>query len=499
MSVPDTARLDAVELAGLVRRREVTARELTDAALARLDRVDPALHAVVARLDDQARAQADRVPTTGPLAGVPFVLKDLLSSATGTPLTSGSRLRRGNVCDHDSELVRRYREAGLVFLARSASPELGLQPVTEPEAYGPVGTPWDPARAAGGSSGGSSALVAAGVVPIANGGDGGGSLRVPASCCGVFGLKPTRARTPAGPDVGEHWHGLAQEHVLSRSVRDSAAALDATCAPEDGAPYAAPPRERPYLDEVGREPGRLRVAWTATPFLPSKVQPEAIAAVQDAARLCASLGHDVVEAAPVIDPAAFARALITVIASETASSVVLHERAIGRRRRPGELEVTTELVAMYGRAVTGEELCTALHELRMLGRLMATFHRTYDVLLTPAVAAPPPLHHALRSTGAQALAERVLARSRARAVLRLPGVLDTLAASVYDFIPWTPLANVTGAPSMSVPLYWTPAGLPLGAMFTARFGDEATLFRLAAQLEAARPWKDRRPRVHAFA
>jgi len=497
MPIRDYASHDAVSLAELVRKKEVTPLELVEEALTRIGRVDPQLHAVVGRLDEHARAQA-RAGVSGSFAGVPFVLKDLLSQAAGTPMTHGSKFMKDHVCDHDTELVKRYRAAGLVFVARSASPELGLTPVTEPEVYGPTSTPWDAARASGGSSGGSAALVAAGAVPMANGGDGGGSIRVPASCCGAFGMKPSRGRIPTGPDAGEVWHGLAQEHAITRTVRDSAALLDTTCAPEDGAPYAAPARERPYAEEVGRPPGKLRIAWTATPFLPSKVQPEAVAAVMDAAKLCESLGHEVVEAAPTIDAAHFAEVFITLVAGETAAEITTLERLRGRKHRTGELEHTTELVGMNGRAISAEAFCLAVRDMRALGRTMAAFHRRHDLLLTPATASTPPLHHALRSTGVQAIAERAIARSKVDSILKLPGILGAMAANIFDFIPWTPLANATGAPSMSVPLYWSADALPIGAMFTARYGDEATLFRLAAQLEAARPWLTRRPPIHAF-
>jgi amidase len=498
MPMSDYASHDGLGLAELVRRGQVTPLELCEEALARIARVDPALHAVTARLDEKARAQARAPLPEGPFRGVPFALKDLLADLAGTPLTSGSRFERQRVCQHDSELVRRYRAAGLVFVARTASPELGLTPVTEPELYGPTGTPWAPGRAAGGSSGGSAALVGAGALPMAHGGDGGGSLRMPASCCGVFGFKPTRARTPSGPDVGEHWHGLAIEHAITRSVRDSAALLDATCAPEDGAPYVAPPPARPFLDEVGAPPGRLRIAWTATPFLPSTVHGDAVAAVEDAARLCTELGHEVAPVAPPIDAGRFARGLLAVIAGETAAEVLEMERRQGRRHRRGEIEAGTELVAMYGRALSALDLCTGLAELRALGRVMAEFHRRWDVLLTPTLAFAPPLHGALRSRGVQEMAERAMAASGVSALMRLPGLAETMAARVFDFMPWTPLANATGAPSMSVPLWWNREDLPVGVMFTGRFGDDATLFRLAAQLEQARPWAGRRPVVHAF-
>jgi amidase len=497
MGFRDYGAYDGLGLAELVARGEVSAQDLADEALGRIARVEPALGAVTVRLEAVARSEA-AAPPAGPFRGVPFALKDLIAEKRGVPMTSGSRFMAGHVGDHDTELVRRYYAAGLVIVARTKSPELGLTPYTEPAQSGPTGTPWAPERSAGGSSGGAAALVAAGALPMAHGGDGGGSIRIPASCCGVFGLKPSRGRTPTGPDVGEHWLGLAVEHALTRSVRDSAALLDATSAPDPGAPYPAPPPPGPFLAEASRAPGRLTIAVTTDPFLPATVDRDVVSATEDAARLCRDLGHAVEPAAPALDKDDFTRAFITVVAAETAAEVAELERRAGRRARPGELEPATQLVAMTGRSLSAASLSAAVRELRRVGRLMGDFHTRYDLLLTPTLSRPPPLHGTIGSQGLLALVERALARLGVDRIMRLPGLIEALAREAFGFIPWTPLANVTGAPAMSVPLWWNAQDLPVGVMFSARTGDEATLLRLAAQLEAARPWAKRRPKVHAF-
>ncbi len=287
-------------------------------------------------MEEDARAAA-LAPPTGPFAGVPFLAKDLLSQYAGHPTTAASRLLAGLKADHDTELVRRVKAAGLVVFGKTNLPEWGLVPTTESELYGPCRNPWDTGRTPGGSSGGSAAAVAARIVPMAGGGDGGGSIRIPASCCGLFGLKPTRGRTPTGPDYGLLWRGAVVEHVLTRSVRDSAAMLDATHGPDAGAPFEIPPPARPYLTEVEQPPGRLRIAWTAHPLLPAEVHPDCVAAVQDAAQLLAGLGHDVEEATPELDGEAFARAFLTMVAAELGADLDEYERTTGRKARRGSV------------------------------------------------------------------------------------------------------------------------------------------------------------------
>jgi amidase len=479
---------DALGLAALVRAGEVTARELVEVALRRIDRVNPAINAVVHRMDDEARRVADSPALDGPFAGVPFLLKDLLSHYAGAPTTSGSRLLDGFVPDHDSEMVRRWRSAGLIVVGKTNSPEFGITPFTEPARYGPTLNPWDLSRTAGGSSGGSAAAVAAGIVPMAGGGDGGGSIRIPASCCGLFGFKPSRGRTPTGPDEGELWQGAAIEHVLTWSVRDSAAALDATRGPDPGAPYGIAPPERPYLDEVARDPGALRVAFTSAPLLGHAVDPECARAVDDAARLLESLGHHVEEAAPPADREPFNRAFLTMVCGELRADLDDAERATGRRASPATVEPATWALAMLGRAMSAEQFAVASRTLQRAARRVGQWFERYDVLLTPTLATPPVPTGALQPTRAEMVAIRAFGALHAGGLLRRAGMLEQAAEKVFDFIPYTPLFNVTGQPAMSVPLARSADGLPIGVQCVARFGDEATLFRLAGQLERASPW-----------
>lgn len=493
LSDADYLRHDATGLAELVRRGEVTPLELVDTALARIERLNPALNAVIHRMDTAARRAAQEPLREGPFRGVPFLLKDLLAMVQGEPFQCGSAFLRGFVAPHDSELVRRYRRTGVVLLGKTNTPEFGLTPVTEPAAFGPTRNPWDLTLTSGGSSGGSAAAVACGMVPMAGGGDGGGSIRIPASCCGVFGLKPTRARVPMGPDFGEIWQGAVVEHVLTRSVRDSAAMLDATAGPDPGAPYVAPARERPFVEELAREPGSLRIGFTAKPWLGSTVHPDCVAALQDAARLLESLGHAVEEASPELDGPAFARAFLTMICAELGGDLREAERAVGRRVQPRDLEPATWALGLLGRTMPAADFTAAIRLLQRTGRSVAPFFARYDVLLTPTVSAPPVRTGALQPTPRERRLLRLLGGMRSGTLLRWAGVLEQTAAKVFEWIPWTPVINATGQPAMSLPLYWNADGLPIGVHLIARFGDEATLFRLAAQLERARPWFDRLP------
>jgi amidase len=481
---------DGLALAERVRAHDVTPSELLDLALERLALVNPRLNAVVHLMEEDARAAAAAQPT-GPFAGVPFLAKDLLSQYEGHPTTGGSRLLTTLLADHDSELVRRVRAAGLVVFGKTNVPELGLVPVTEPELFGPCHNPWALDRTPGGSSGGSAAAVAAGIVPMAGGGDGGGSIRIPASCCGLFGLKPTRGRTPTGPDQGLLWRGAVVEHVLTRSVRDSAAMLDATHGPDAGAPFEIPPPSGPWLREVEREPGRLRIAWTARPALPAEVDPECAAAVEDAARLLAELGHDVEEAAPEVDGPELARAFLTMVSAELGADFEEYERLSGRRARRGEVEAATRALALLSRAFSAREYAVALRALDRVGRRLGPFFERYDLLLTPTLACPPPRIGALGPSPGERKILALLGLFGSGHLVKAAGLLDEAAGDAFAFIPWTPVSNVTGQPAMSVPLWWNEEGLPVGAHLVGRFGAEDVLFRVAGQLERARPWGGR--------
>ncbi|MDD5564544.1 MAG: amidase [Thermoanaerobaculaceae bacterium] len=489
--LPEYESYDGLGLADLVRRREVRASEVIEAAITRIEARNPAINAVIHTMFEQARRTVSGALPGGPFLGVPFLLKDLLAACAGEPLTSSCRLLAGYVPDHDSELVARHRRAGLVILGKTNTPEFGILGVTEPLLHGPTRNPWQLEHTPGGSSGGAAAAVAAGMVPIAHGGDGGGSIRIPASCCGVFGLKPSRGRNPLGPDVGESWCGMVQDHALTRSVRDSAALLDATCGPDLGAPYVAPPPQRPFLAEVGADPGRCRIAFTARSLFGERTHPDCRAAVEDAAHLCEALGHTVSEAAPDFEKGALRRAYLAVVAVNTARAIDMAGELAGRRPTRASFERETWFLGVIGRHVPANEYQAALDHLNVVRRSVAAFFAHHDILLTPTLAHPPLRIGALAPSAGQRVAMRVLGTIPSRKVLAR--ALDEMAAEGFEATANTMLFNQTGQPAMSAPLWWNAEGLPIGTQFAARYGEEDLLFRLAAQLEQARPWFDRRP------
>lgn len=484
---------DALALADLVRRKELAPRELVDAAIARIEEVNPRLNAVVHTMFEQARRDADRGVGTGPFAGVPFLIKDLLTSYEGEPLTSGSDLYKGWNAPRDSELMRRYRAAGVIVLGKTNTPEFGLAPYTEPRSAGIARNPWNLALTTGGSSGGSAAAVASGMVPMAGGGDGGGSLRIPASCCGVFALKPTRGRVPTGPEYGEIWAGAVSEGVISRSVRDSAAMLDAIEGGDVGAPYVIPAPARPYLEEVTAPPGRLRVAFSDAPGLGHEIHPDCRAAVRDAAALLESLGHHVEERSLPIEREPFNAAFLTVICGETAADIDDAAARIGRRPTRADVETATWGLAMLGGSVSAGEYASAVRHLQRAARPIGAFFEEIDIFLTPTLGMPPVPHGALQPRPAELATMRLFGALRAGALMRRLGAITQAAGTIFDFTPYPPIFNITGQPAMSVPLMWNAGGLPIGVHIAAAFGDEATLFRVAGQLEEARGWRAKRP------
>jgi amidase len=473
----ELAFMDATAQAALARDGQVTTAELVEAAIERAERVNPALNAIVRPMYDEARRDLAAV-SRGPFAGVPFLLKDLLAAYAGVPMTSGSPFLSDFVPPFDSELVTRLKRAGLVCIGKTNTPEFGILPTTEPRLFGPARNPWDPGRTTGGSSGGSAAAVAAGVVPMAHANDGGGSIRIPAACCGVFGLKPTRARNSLGPMVGDIMSGLVVEHAVTRSVRDSAALLDATAGAAPGDPYWAPPPARPFLEEVGADPGRLRVAFTTKALTGTPVHQDSVEAALDAARLCEELGHDVVEASPEINPDMLIQTFLAVWVAGTAWTIDAIGRATGRSPSPDYFEPLTWAVYGTGRQELASNYLLSVQYLQAVSRDVARFFMEYDVWLTPALAEPPVPLGTFESAEGDPLG----------------GLMRAVT-----FTPFTALFNATGQPAMSVPLSWNAEGLPIGVQFAGRFGDEATLFRLAAQLEAARPWAHRRPNVEGGA
>ncbi len=494
---------DALGLADLIRKGEVTSLELVSTCIERIEQLNPKINAIVHPMYDMARSRAKTVVRDdpgAPFAGVPFLLKDLLQTVPGVPTHSGSRFWQGYTVDREGTLFRRFQEAGLVTVAKTNTPELGLMPVSEPELFGATRNPWDLERTAGGSSGGSAAAVAAGIVPMASGGDGGGSIRIPSACCGLFGMKPTRGRTPAGPTASEHWNGFALEHVISRSVRDSAAMLDATHGPEPFAPYHAPHFDGSWLDELANPPkgGRpLRIAFHVEPAFHASVHADCDAAVRDVAKLLESLGHEVSEVRPGHDVDRISMAFFTVIGGNTAAGFVQAERQRGRKPGPKDFEAGTQLAALLGKIFTAGDFALAIMDLQDESRRLQELYADYDVVLSPTLAQPPVLVGSMVKQGFEGALERFVAKRGITTALRLPGVIEKAAKEIFAFSPFCPVQNFTGQPSMNVPLHWNGAGLPIGTMFTGRFGDEQTLFQLARQLEQARPWAQRRAPVFA--
>jgi amidase len=478
----DLTWMDAIGQAELVAKKAASPRELCEAAIARIEKLNPALNAVVTPLFEKARAQAASDLPNGPFRGVPFLLKDLICATAGDPLCNGNRLMKalGMTSPIDTNLAARYRAAGLVFLGKTATPEFGLTATSEALAYGPTKNPWDVTRSPGGSSGGSAAAVASGMVPAAHANDGGGSIRIPASACGIVGLKTSRGRISLGPLAGEGWNGLAGEHVVSRTVRDSAALLDATEGYMPGDPYAAPRPERPFLSEVTRAPGKLRIgfmerspSWSGPPL-----HADCVAAVRDAAKLLESLGHSLETRHPAaVDDPVVARTLYHIILAQTHGLLSVIEAQIGRPVTKDEVELWTWTLREEGRRISMLDFLSAIEWRNVLSRSFGEFYSSgFDLLLTPTLGSPPLPLGALT-----------------------PSADHPLAAwdKLLGFIPFTPVQNITGEPAISLPLYWNAAGLPIGVQLVAPWGREDLLIRVAGQLEQARPWRDRRPPVHA--
>jgi len=492
----DYIHYDGLGLAELIAKGEVTPREVLEAAILRAEKLNPELNAIVTPLYDYAQARVNQ-PLSGPFAGVPFLLKDAHHALRGTPMSNGSRLHKGEISTFDAEIVRRFLAAGVVVFGKTNTPEYKLSAHTICEAWGATRNPWDVTRSAGGSSGGSAAAVAGSIVPLASATDEGGSIRLPASACGVFGLKPTRGRNPIGPDFGWECAGQSTSHVVSRTVRDSAAMLDATAGSEPGSPFAAPPPDE-FLAATTQDPGQLRVGIsTAGDAFGLRMDSDCVEAISVAGRLLQGLGHQVDEVSLPYDEWEVFRTWIILAAADTAAVVAKLEAKYGPRKVRDSLEEVVRLLATMGRVMPAEVSATAYHERRALGVALGTFFESYDVLAIPVSGRiPTPLEEAGPSRAESALLElfaspvgaRLLRFDRAREAV-ISGQLERLAEQVMQR---TMVANLTGIPAMSVPLHRTANDLPVGVQFLGRFGDEATLFRLAAQLERAKPWRVRR-------
>jgi len=498
MNLDEYQQHDALSLADLVARRQVSPRELLDVAMARADEVNPALNAVVRRQDNTARAVADG-ELSGPFAGVPFLVKDLLQEMVGVPCSYGSRALSRMPAPQDSDVVKRWRQAGLVIFGQTNTPEFGSKNVTEPDQWGPARNPWDVRCTPGGSSGGSAAAVAAGIVPVAGANDAGGSIRIPAGACGLFGLKPGRGRISMGPQLSEGLFGAASQGVVSRSVRDSAAMLDLLQGPEGHAPYWSPPSSQlpdgSYLNALKRAPRPLRIGFSTASPLGTPVDPQAIAAVEDAAHLLTSLGHHVEPAEPDIDGPALAKdflqswfclqaTMITEVRQLTQASMA-------------DFEVDTRIMAALGRSMSGPDLVSCQMRWHTHTQRLAEFHQRHDLWLTPTLSGPALRIGQNTTPPALQWAARLLLSLGLAGMLRHTSLIDDMVTQTLAWTPHTPVANLTGRPAMSVPLYWTPQGMPLGVQLVGPLNSEVWMLQLAAQLEEARPWFHRRPPLRA--
>jgi len=465
---------DGLGLAGLVTTKQVTPGELVEAAIARVEKHNPALNAVVYSGFDDARVRAKGALPDGPFRGVPFLIKDLAMPVAGWPRTSGSRFARGVVDTEDGGLTARYRDAGVIPIGKTNTPEYGITGTTESAHLGPCRNPWNPGHIAGGSSGGSASAVAAGIVPMGHASDGLGSIRIPAACCGLVGMKVTRDRNPNLPDGYDYTYGLVVDHVVTRTVRDSAAMLDATGYPEPFSPYAAPPKSGLYLDDVSKSPGKLRIAWSSETANGRPIDPEIQAALERTADLLRRLGHDVFERGLGIDYRALYAARGPAGAANFAAGMARLIDEIGREPEPDELEPLTWASLKSGRKVSGADALRSLQDMRMLNRATLAAFADIDVYLSPVLGTPVPEIGHIDPVN---LEPREVNKRQGRA------------------FPFTPPFNFSGQPSLSLPLEMDAKGLPIGMMFTAKYADEATLFRLAGQLEKEAPWNDRRPQV----
>lgn len=481
---------DAIALGELIRSGEISPLELLEATIQSVEKVNSQLNAVIHKMYEQARRVAERltlhreeVPqAASPFRGVPFLLKDLLAECKGAPFNEGSRAIKGYVSKIDSELVKRLKAGGLNVFGKTNASEFGILPSSETAAHGSTANPWNPRLTAGGSSGGSAAAVASGMVPMAHGNDGGGSIRIPASCCGLFGLKPTRGRNPLGPLFGDMAGGIAHEHAVTRTVRDSAALLDVTSGPDLGDPYCAPPKKQPFLAEVRRDVGRLKIGFLTR--IPegwneeTGLHPDCENAVKDAAHLCETLGHVVVE----VDSGRFCHPNLPerfgcIFTCFVGHAVAYWQRELGRAIGQHELEPVTWEIYQESLNTTGSEYLSAVEDIQRLSRKIAHWYHEgdYDMLLSPTMRIPPTKLGAFEATADDP---------------------DRWIRTALSFVAFTRAQNITGQPAMSVPLFWNEENVPIGVQFAGRFGDEATLFRLAAQLEQARPWCHKKPRIH---
>lgn len=488
------ASFDAIGLAELVSKRETSPQELLETAITHIENLNPQLNAVIHPMYEEARKVACTHLPEGPFKGVPFLLKDLGVPYAGMPYSKGCKALKGYIAKEDNEIMRRIKSAGLITLGKTATPEFGMAGHTETEAFGITRSPWNLEHTPGGSSGGSAAVVAAGIVPMASGGDAGGSIRNPASYCGIFGLKPSRGRVSRAPE-GEVWQGADVVHVLTRSVRDSAAMLDVLSGKAPGDPYITD-QSLNFLSATQKIPRKLKIAFsTQSPFPGKFVHPECVQAVEETISLLDQLGHDLIEARPDYDAIALGKAFLCLYFVTAIHEIQEVSKLLGRKMRPRDVESATWTAHLLGKTYSAYEALKAKEKWYTVGRVMGKFHQKYDLYLTPTMAILPPKIGEQHLSKAEYALMSVVNTFGGGRLLRASGIIDKIADENLGASPFAHLANLTGQPAMSVPMHWSKTGLPVGVQFMAPIGDEYSLFQIAAQLELANPWFHRRPEV----
>ncbi len=487
-------------MAKLVRDGEINATELCEEAIRRAEDLNPKLNAIITPLYDFARESAKRSRPDAPFYGVPFLLKDAHHALKGFAMSSGSKLRKDFIPPNDAEIVTRFKNAGLVILGKTNTPEFKIAYVTEPKAFGATRNPWNLNCSPGGSSGGSAAAVAACIVPLASATDEGGSIRVPASCCGLFGLKPSRGRNPVGPDFDEEWDGMSTSHVITRSVRDSAAMLDAVSGPESGAPYGINTHEKPFFKEINLEPEHLRIGFHTRSAFGRKVHPECKKAVEQTCKLLESLGHHVEETVPKYQEEEAALNWCIIMIANVAALVDKLVQAYGQSKVRRDLELSNYALYSIGQRLKALDFVKAKRRWLQFGTIMAQMLNKYDMMLTPTLGEPPVAVGSQQPSKSDHRSMKLISSWAGRIILSnrklTYSILEELTQNTMKGqMPFTIIANITGQPAMSVPLHWTEDGLPCGVQFIGRFGEEAKLLRLATQLEKAQPWAGRKPQI----
>ncbi len=493
MTFEEYRQYDALGLAELVRKKEVTPLELVELAIQRAEAVNPKLNAIIHKMYDTARKMAQTADPDAPFSGVPFLIKEIGIHIKGEPLRRGSKGFKNYVSSEDAFLVEKFRQGGFAFLGRTNAPEFGVTPYTEPELFGPTRNPWNTDKTPGGSSGGSAAAVSAGITPIATASDGGGSIRIPAANCALFGIKPSRGRISLGPQSGEWWSGAVVEGAVTRSVRDSAAFLDLVSGDAVGELFRTPNPERPYLKEVETDPEPLKIAFSTQHTLGHTLHPECTTAVHETAKLLEELGHQVTEVELPYQATDLTEVFITMVFGEIAADMQELEAFLGRKVRPSDVEAPVYALGLLGKAFSAGDFAYQKRRWNDIARRLGAFHQQYDVLLTSTLSMPPFDIGALQPSATEKTLLSIVNPLGLSSALK--AAVQPLAEKTYAYIPYTPFANMTGQPSMSVPLYWTPEGLPVGTMLTGALGREDLLFQLAGQLERAKPWFEKVPEV----